>query len=386
MSTPNYTDWRQLGRPDLTTFDDTMTGIVMEYMDLGWLGKMSKKGHAILRAPDGKDTTSVSRSGGRGGSGTRARADLERWKANRPGRAFGVPLVPEREMFDDLDDYERYGVVMRDPKLRDHLRMMRDLGHTPETAHERLMVNTSSNSSEKENWYAIDPMTRKAVAWGKDLTEERVYEVHYGTNTLEKTKPETESLPYVCDECGLEFDSGRSLGGHVNGHKPLVRCEVCGWEGKYIIAHMDRKHPQWVALSDASKDEVKDLLDSGELHPAALTSSKVKDAIIAAHGVGGGNPTEKSLDWSNPIATVVDPDPLEALMADEPKTEPLATVDPLDAVQALIDEVRAGRSRHEDFLAASEEITRLRAELAEVTKDRDHYKAKVEVLREALDL
>ena len=82
--------WRPLTRGDLTTFDDFMTNIVMEYTTLGWVGKMSKKGHAVLRAPDGETTVSVSRSSSRASSGTRARADLDRWKNNQPGRAFGI--------------------------------------------------------------------------------------------------------------------------------------------------------------------------------------------------------------------------------------------------------------------------------------------------------
>lgn len=352
MSTPNYAEWRKLCRSDLTTFDDVMTNIVLEYMELGWLGKMSKKGHAILHAPDGENTTSVSRSSGRGGSGTRARADIERWKANRPGRAFGIPLVPEKVIFDDRDDYERFGVVMRDPKIRDHLRMMRDAGYTMENADERILLNTSNNTSEKENWYAVDPMTRTAIAWGKDLTEERVYEVHYGTTTLEKPVTEPDYQSYVCGECGEVLDSKNSLGGHMNGHKPKVRCEVedCGWEGVYIESHLTRKHPLWAALSEESRAEVRDLIANG-------------DTVYATD--------------------------IEEIVADvepEPMSEPSGTLDPLTAMQALIDEVQASRVRQENFTEASEEIASLRAELAAVTLDRDHYKAKVDVLREALEL
>src|SRR6188768_2835724 len=90
MSTPSTTIWRPLTRADLTTFDTFMTDIVMEYTSLGWMGKMSTKGHAVLRAPDGVTTTSVSRSSNRGSSGTRARDELNRWKNGQPGSSFGI--------------------------------------------------------------------------------------------------------------------------------------------------------------------------------------------------------------------------------------------------------------------------------------------------------
>src|SRR5699024_3883928 len=64
---------------DLTTFDKEATTLVLEAMDYGWLGRISSKNHAILRAPDGQTTISVSRDSLRGRSGRNCRAQFDRW-------------------------------------------------------------------------------------------------------------------------------------------------------------------------------------------------------------------------------------------------------------------------------------------------------------------
>jgi len=46
---------------ELTNFDKTSRSLITEYVDAGWTYDVSKRGHAILRAPDGISTTSVTR-------------------------------------------------------------------------------------------------------------------------------------------------------------------------------------------------------------------------------------------------------------------------------------------------------------------------------------
>lgn len=72
-------EYTRLQRTDLTTFDKEATTLVLEAMDYGWLGRISSKNHAILRAPDGQTTISVSRDSLRGRSGRNCRAQFDRW-------------------------------------------------------------------------------------------------------------------------------------------------------------------------------------------------------------------------------------------------------------------------------------------------------------------
>lgn len=67
------TKWMKLTRGDLRAFDDKATELILEAMERGAVGRISTKGHCILRAPTGA-TMSVSRNTG---SGNRGRYNME---------------------------------------------------------------------------------------------------------------------------------------------------------------------------------------------------------------------------------------------------------------------------------------------------------------------
>lgn len=83
------TGWRVLTRQDLKAFDDDQTKAVLYAMDNGGIGRISAKGHAIIRNTTGQ-TMSVSRNG------------AARTKQNTAAdlcRLFGAPVddVPARQ-------------------------------------------------------------------------------------------------------------------------------------------------------------------------------------------------------------------------------------------------------------------------------------------------
>lgn len=80
------TDWRTLTKADLKTFDDHQTKAVLYAMDHGGVGRISSKGHAIIRNQQGQ-TMSVSRSDG----GRRRQAI-----ASDLCRLFGAPVEDEQ--------------------------------------------------------------------------------------------------------------------------------------------------------------------------------------------------------------------------------------------------------------------------------------------------
>lgn len=57
-------NWYKLTRSDLATFDDIATNVILYAMERGGSGRISRKGHAILRGPNG-GTMSVPRDGNR---------------------------------------------------------------------------------------------------------------------------------------------------------------------------------------------------------------------------------------------------------------------------------------------------------------------------------
>lgn len=71
-------EWRPLTRRDLRGFDDGACDLILKAIGYGAVGRISQKGHALLRGPDGQ-TMSVSRNTGMGNRGRQnAEADFVR--------------------------------------------------------------------------------------------------------------------------------------------------------------------------------------------------------------------------------------------------------------------------------------------------------------------
>jgi hypothetical protein len=133
---------------------------------------------------------------------------------------------------------------------------------------------------------------------------------------------------------------------------------MCGWKGKYHWSHMAKKHPDWVEPSGPTEIGV-----TADL-PERTVTIEPMEALAAA------KPMETPLSHFFP----------------ETGEEPRSTLDPLDAVQALIAEVQEFRVRAADFLALGDEVAALRKELAATTQQRDDLQARLELLRETLAL
>jgi DNA-directed RNA polymerase subunit RPC12/RpoP len=73
-------EYTVLARSDLLLFDKESTALVMEMTSAGWTGRLSSGQHAIMLAPDGETTASVTRSSLRGRSGRNARSVFTRWQ------------------------------------------------------------------------------------------------------------------------------------------------------------------------------------------------------------------------------------------------------------------------------------------------------------------
>ncbi|HEX8321681.1 hypothetical protein [Longimicrobium sp.] len=71
------------------SFHREMAALVRELEDLGWTGRLSTPGHAIMRAPDGKSTCSITPKLGSPRHLVNNRTKIERWK-----REHGVSSAP----------------------------------------------------------------------------------------------------------------------------------------------------------------------------------------------------------------------------------------------------------------------------------------------------
>lgn len=81
--------YTKLTRRDLAGFAEEPTMLILETQALEWVGRISAKGHAILRSPEGAVTMSIPKAFTPSRGGQNARADLERWR-----REHGMPAIP----------------------------------------------------------------------------------------------------------------------------------------------------------------------------------------------------------------------------------------------------------------------------------------------------
>lgn len=87
---PSYDTLTELKAADLRGFDDDAKKLLAMMAMAKWRGYVSGSNHAIMHAPDGKTTVSVSRDSLRGRSGKNARAEFERWLKTETKEAIEV--------------------------------------------------------------------------------------------------------------------------------------------------------------------------------------------------------------------------------------------------------------------------------------------------------
>lgn len=184
IAQPATGEYRRLKRGDLTGFDKTATALVLEASEHGWIGRLSSKGHAIMRAPDGETTMSVSRDSLRGRSGRNARAYFDRWLRAQedPEQQVEPPTGPD----------------------------------TPQ-----IEEKTGQGAPNSANATKDTPEPIKAVR---------------SQNTAS----------FVCGVCDRRFNTRASLGSHRRKHtledRPKVRCPYCGLSRKVLTYHLRAEH------------------------------------------------------------------------------------------------------------------------------------------------
>lgn len=75
---------------DIKKFDQEAKELVADFQEAGWRGYLSNQGHAIMMAPDGVTTSSVSGHSGGPHLAKTARADLKRWQREQKSSRNGT--------------------------------------------------------------------------------------------------------------------------------------------------------------------------------------------------------------------------------------------------------------------------------------------------------
>lgn len=188
MSKP--VEWKRLTSNDLRSFDDRARNLVLRAMDLGAVGRVSTKGHVIVRAPNGA-TLSVSRTLK---ASNRGRQNVEAQFARAfPNAGEGVPTQRTEGSLALVPDHQP--AALTEPTLE----------CTVEGC-EAMFVTEGARYSH---------------------TEKEHYKCPHG--------------------CGKAYADQRRLNGHVNMSHKVVACGIgdCAFEGapNQLGGHRRKVHP-----------------------------------------------------------------------------------------------------------------------------------------------
>ena len=148
-------------------FDDAAKDIVKEATELGWVGRPAKKGHIVMRAPDGVTTATLMPKVNAPRARQNQRAPIERWKRENPEMVQAVETKPKPK-----------------PKAKPK---------EPQVVH-----------STETQMFTCD---HEGCTYQADTTQ-----------ALRSHKLSSHSPVKVCPECGREFTHPGGFGNHMKMH------------------------------------------------------------------------------------------------------------------------------------------------------------------------
>jgi hypothetical protein len=320
---PSFAELAQLRHSDVRSFDTEQRQVVEELGAQGWRGYVSRRGHAILMAPDGHTTTSVSRSGG-GRRNRAARTDLERWKRQRQETVM-TTTTPT------ATDYSTGAGPQRCPECD------RTFKHGGALALHRQRVHGMTCPECGERFVGGG----NAVRYAEHRTN-----VHDVPPTKRAPK-RPESGPYPCPTCGRIFETSNGLNGHLRVHQGTTQADA-----ETTSAPQDAQ----------AAPQAPDIPTEGLPDPEPKNGEQGR---VQA-------PIRRDLNGATPATAV--PDDLEAWLASQDSRALLAQVLAVVAPPLAGHIERLVRERDE-----------LRDEVARLTEWRSDQEARMALLREAMN-
>ena len=192
--------WKKLTRSDIRTFDDRSTEIVLSAMKVdGAEGRVSSRGHAILRAPNG-ETMSVSRKMShlnRGGQNIESEF----------GRIFGH-LLDQQE---HADEASRASVAPAPIEHPEREVVMRPC--TVEGCDQQFATDGAYFTHTRRDHSICYTCTPPVVVADEEALTVHISEEHVSTEAPSGEADEKAEV-YSCPECGKEYEMLRFLGAH----------------------------------------------------------------------------------------------------------------------------------------------------------------------------
>lgn len=378
---PKFANMGTITRDELRHFDHEARALVEDYHAAGWRSRMSNRGHAIMYAPDGKTTASVSYHS-EGHIPKVARASLDRW-LRRNGKK---PTAPTRRKAKPL---------RRTSERRNENYPKPEPTPTPEPEHNNRMELPMATRYGCPDCPNRDPFaTPGALKLHRQRTHDGLQcsecpEVFKGPGSTGRYRthrreahgiePKSKKLgvvmvdgAYPCPWCGKPYAVLGSLAGHSKSHRGEPRPEVT---------------PVWRSAANGEPADARTCPICGEVkpHKNALNGHMRKHKGKANAVEPPKSEAVEVAPSSPPVATLVASGAstdLDAWLAGQNPADLLAGVLAVLA-PPLVGEIERLRRQRDDLAG---EVEALREDAATLRTKTDDYEARLAIMREAMNL
>lgn len=376
---PRFAELATVTRREIKDFDPAAKELVAAFHAAGWRSYKSHNGHAIMYAPDGVTTASVSGHSGGPHLSRAARADLERWL-----RQNGHPV----------------------PRPR---RKSKSLHRTLPGPRPRSYETSETHEPEHENRSQETPMTTTTAPYACPDCPEREPFKSGGALALHRQRSHD---GMTCPECGEKFMGGNNAKAYMthrlekHGIEPRKKLTVEAVDGEYPCPwhvspwNCDQKFPSMSGV--ASHIKVHRGLPRPETVSRRASKASANGASKVAKPTPEPAPAPSALAVaeapSAPVETAPSSEPaqapakalvatgvstdLDAWLGDQDPTELLANVLAVLA-PPLVGQIERLRRERDELTKLRDTLT---DEVTELTRLREENEARMALVREAFSV
>lgn len=233
---PKFANMTTLTGREIRSFDLDARQLVDDFHAAGWRSYLSKNGHAILHAPDGKSTASVSGHSDGPHKSKAARADLERWlraNDNPPpmsreqrrkskygrGNAFRRPL---RRSFENYPKPEQHHEPEHNNRVQEPTHMATKFGCPDCPDHEPFKTPGALGLHRQRVHGMTCPECEEVFTGGGNAKEYNAHRLErHGIAPAKRASRRAPDGEYPCEfpGCPDVFTTKLGRGGHMKKHK-----------------------------------------------------------------------------------------------------------------------------------------------------------------------
>lgn len=224
--------WGPMTREDLAGWSDLTAGLVLEATAAGWVGRVSSKGHIVMRAPDGETTLGMGREEGKRAYQNNLAA-FRRWQRATAPQDEGTFSLLDAELGDRPLRTMLEHVELDVETMTRLQELWERLDYDADALEKRLLFVASEEDPER--WYVLDLEHFLIVGHGPGIAEEEIWTERMLQETVlpdhEPADEPADERPHVCEDCGRTFRRPMHLGRHRSAvhPEPVPEIELPDW-------------------------------------------------------------------------------------------------------------------------------------------------------------